>query len=1123
MHLLVRERHGIDDQEIAEDLGHEPTDIVFLSFSDSDLLALDRAYEALSLKPDREGYFSFRSVNLARLRHPMSVDLYLEQTLEKAHCVVVRLLGGVDYWKYGAEELRNCSKIHSIPLALLPGDAREDLRLEAWSNIDPDFYTHLRNFLREGGPYNAVGALKFMAFLAGKGPLPLERPKPLPVAGVYRQSAAKKLFSACIVFYRAHLLSADVKAIDALSDALENANFSVDVVYVASLKNPDVITWVTERLNQKKPDIIVNATFFSAQGENGAGSPYDATGVPVIQVLQPTSTYKAWEESTRGLSQSDLAMQVALPELDGRILSAPISFKSEVEAGGSAQHIPYGEGIKLVVQQALGWVRLKHTASSDKRLAVILSDYPGAEGQIAHAVGLDTFSSLLSILYALKDDGYDCGDLDTLTKEDLIKTVCNENVQNISWSVEEYKKEFQALPISVQANILDAWGSPEDDTDIINDYFQLNYWTSGKILIAIQPDRGSAQDRKIQYHDPDVPPRHAYVAFYMWLRRAYHADALVHLGTHGTLEWLPGKAVALSEACMPLLLRGGLPVLYPFIVNNPGEAAAAKRRLGAITIGHMTPPVMKAGLDEGMVKLEQLIEEFAEADGLDRRRGTILRRQILEKASSMGVLAESGVKAGEGDEAEALARLDAYLCDVKDLQIRDGLHVFGQAAPKVTQLAENMASIAGVPTSAVNNILQKCGEAEMKALLDGLSGRFVSSGPSGAPTRGRLDVLPTGRNLYTMDPRAVPTASALELARVQANQLLLRHLQEEGEPLSAIVIDVWGASTLRTGGEDLALALLLMGVTPTWDTSSGRVSGVEVIPLAALDRPRVDVTLRISGLFRDAFPAQIALFDQAVQAIASRDETEEWNPLAASLAGLSEDERKLQSVRIFGSAPGTYGTGIEENLARGAWQERSELGQAYLAHNDWMYGGGREGHRSRVMLEQQLKKAEAILHVQDHAEVDILEGPDMAASEGGLAVAAMALGAKPSLWHGDTSQIDTPRLREMEKEVARIVRGRLANPKWIEGMRQHDYRGAAEIARGVEGLCAFAAVLPARFDQQFDLVFDATLGDEVCDEFLLSNNPQAHEAIRLRFCDMIHRGLWQPKRNSALAMLEDKK
>ncbi|MFT8951312.1 MAG: cobaltochelatase subunit CobN [Gluconobacter sp.] len=1118
MHLLVRERHGIDDQDVAEDLGHAPADVVFLSFSDSDLLALERAYSRLNEQAPTGAGFSLRLVSLARLRHPMSVDLYVEQTIASSRCVIARLLGGVDYWRYGAEELQNFCGRNSTPLALLPGDARQDARLEEWSSIEAEKHSRLTGFLREGGPENVHRALLLMAHLAGHGDDVSGQPAALPPAGIYRQTTADFPLRATIVFYRAHLLAADTAAIDGLADELEKSGVATDVLYVASLKNPDVAEWIQSRLIETPPDIILNATFFSARGKEGA-SPLDVAAVPVLQVLQPGVTASAWAESGRGLSQSDLAMQVVLPELDGRISSSPISFKSETVPGDAARHMPFQPGIAAAAEQALAWARLKKTPPREKRLAIVLSDYPGADGQTAHAVGLDTFASLESILKAVKQAGYDCGDAKSPTSRALVGALC-EDLPQPCLSLNDYNELFARLPVPFRDAVTQSWGSSAEDPAVQDGSFCLKFVALGNVVVAVQHDRGSAQDRKAQYHDPDTPPRHAYIAFHLWLRHVCQTDAMVHLGTHGTLEWLPGKAVALSNQCAPAVLRGALPVLYPFIVNNPGEAASAKRRLGAVTIGHMTPPVMKAGLDPDMAELEQLIDEFAEADGLDRRRGAILKRDILDRATRMGLLSESGVKAGEGDEAEALARLDAYLCDVKDLQIRDGLHVFGQVAPHAEKLAEMVSSVAKAPQQSVSTLIEASADAEMKALLAGLEGRFIQPGPSGAPTRGRVDVLPTGRNLFTLDPRAVPTASAVELARTQAKQILLCHLQNEGEPLQTIVIDLWGSSTLRTGGEDLALALILMGVNPTWDASSGRVSGFEITPLAVLDRPRVDVTLRISGLFRDAFPAQISLFDQVVEAVSCLEEGEEWNPLSARMRNLEGEARKIAGARIFGAAPGTYGTGIEDALTRSNWEDQSELGQSYLDDNDWMYGGGRDGTRSSVALAQNLARADAILHVQDHAETDILESPDFAAHEGGLAAAAALLGADPVLWHGDTSRADAPRLRRVEDEVKRIVRGRLANPRWLAGMQRHDYRGGAEIARGLDALCAFAATLSVRFDQQFDLVFAATLGDDTCDAFLKSANPQARQAMRTRFQDMIRRGLWHPRLNSVSAMLE---
>ncbi len=683
-----------------------------------------------------------------------------------------------------------------------------------------------------------------------------------------------------------------------------------------------------------------------------------------------------------------------------------------------------------------------------------------------------------------------------------------------------YRRLFAKLPAAARERVIAAWGEAEDDPALSEGRFTLRHCRLGSLVLAVQPDRGDRLDRKASYHDGELPPRHAYIAFHLWLREVEGIHAMVHLGTHGTLEWLPGKAVALSEACFPAALIGGLPVIYPFIVNNPGEAAAAKRRLGAVTIGHLTPPLTKAGSHGPAVELERLIDEYAAADGLDRRRGVLLRREILERAAQSGLLAESGIRQ-DAPEDEALARLDAYLCDVKDLQIRDGLHIFATAPRRRDLLLEALhGGSPAVPEAMLAADLDRCADAEGAALLAALEGRFVAPGPAGAPTRGRADVLPTGRNLFTIDPRAVPTRSAVLLAEKSAADLLRRHRQDHGDWPRSVVIDLWGSASMRTGGEDLALALVLMGARPIWDDGSNRVSGIEIRPTALLDRPRVDVTLRISGLFRDAFATQIALFDSAVRAIAARDEAADWNSLAAAARGLEGDALRQATTRIYGAAPGDYGAGIADRVARGVWRDRAELGAAYLAGSASAYGSGLEGEADEAGFAARVAGADAFVHQQDHAETDLLESPEYAAHEGGFAAAAEALGAAPALYHTDTSRPDTPRTRTLSEEITRVVRGRAANPAWIAGMMRHGYRGAAEIARALDGLHAFSATLAQRFDAQFDLVFDATLGDPEVDRFLRQANPAARAAMAARFRDTLRRDLWRPRRNNVADTLD---
>ncbi len=1097
MHLLVRETRTLDDEAAAVDLGHAPADIAFLSFSDSDLAAAASAWQAMAAPRP-----TLRLASLALLRHPMSVDRYAEQVIAQSRCVIVRLLGGLDYWRYGCDEFFALCREKKIPLALLPGDAHADARLASLSTVAGGALARMDAYLREGGPENLLRALRFAAHLGGLADDPGLPAVAVPAFGEHEfaASSAGPLGVAALVFYRSHLLAGDLAPLAALAEALNARGLGVRALFVGSLKDAATAAFVAGRLRAWRPSVVLNATGFSARRDDDAGSPLDEAGVPVLQLVLAGSARAAWQASTRGLGPADLAMQVVLPELDGRLATAAIGFKAEQAPlpgldFARTMLVPDAAGIALAADRAAGWARLAATPRAERRVAIVVSDYPGAGGgQVAHAVGLDTFASLAAILRLLHEAGYATEPADLTSLAQAAPTPF--------LAVAQYRNLVAELPAAFRERVVAAWGEAEDDPAVRDGAFAQRFLRVGGIIAAVQPDRGSRLDRRAGYHDPDTPPRHAYVAFHLWLRRVVDIHALVHLGTHGTLEWLPGKAVAPSESCAPAALLRGLPVVYPFIVNNPGEAAAAKRRLGAVIIGHLTPPLAAAGLSGEAAQLERLIDEYAAADGLDRRRTALLRRDILDRAAATGLLAESG--AADLAEDAALARLDAYLCDVKDLQLRYGLHVFGEK-PSAERRAQMLAACPAIDAAR----LDACAASERAALLAALDGRFVPPGPAGAPSRGRADVLPTGRNLFAIDPRAVPTRSAVVLAERACAELLRRHVQDHGEWPRTLVLDLWGSATMRTGGEDFALALLLLGVRPVWDEASARVSGIEVVPLAVLDRPRVDVTLRISGLFRDAFPAQIALFDAAVRAVAARDEAADMNPLAGEGG----------PVRIYGAAPGDYGAGVAAVLDRGAWRERAELGAAYLAASSFAYGRAREGEADAAGFAARVAAADAFLHTQDHRETDLLDGADFAAHEGGFAAAAARLGASPALYHADTSRPDAPTLRTVAQEVVRVVRGRAANPRWIASMRPHGYRGAAEIARTADALFGFAATLPERLDASFDLLFAATLGDAAVDRFLRDANPAAREAMRARFAEARARGLWRTHRNDVAEAL----
>ena len=1072
MHVIFRESHGLEETATPTDLGQTPADLVVLSFSDSDLGAF-----AAGWRRAKGALPTLRLANLVALKHPLSVDTYVENTLAGARGILIRLIGGVPYWSYGLQQVQALAQRHGIALAVLPADGRPDERLDEISTLPVSTLRRLQHLCDQGGAVAAQAALQQMALAAGLYAAPVRGVRALPEVGGWTPQgvtcpAALALGTRpriVLTFYRAYLTAADTHPLDAIAQAFDAAGFDVVGLFAPSLKAPNARGWLRRWIAALAPVAVVNATAFSAQGEGG--TPLDAGNVPVFQIALATNGRKAWAEAERGLSPADLAMHVVLPEVDGRVFGGVVSFKDTGARDPDLQfarweHRADPAQISALVDQVQGWVRLAQSPRAERRVALVLSTYPGKDWQMAHAVGLDALASAQAILADLGAQGYTVTDADP---RDL-------DTARIAFSQNEYQTLLAGLPAPLRADLHAAWGPPESDPDCTDGMFRFKALRAGKALIALQPERGAPIQRDDEYHDLSRCPRHAYVAFYLWL--ASQADSLVHIGAHGTLEWLPGKSVALSPACWPAALTRGLPVIYPFIVNDPGEAAQAKRRIGAVTLGHVPPPMTQAQAGAGMTRLETLLDEFSNADGLDPARRDRLQAGIREEAQALGLEDELGLNSATS-LAEAITRIDRFVCDVKESQFGDGLHVFGTG---------------------------DYGAAERAGLCAALAGRWVAPGPSGSPWRGRRDVLPTGRNLFTTDPRAVPTRAAHAQGVTLAEELVRRHLQDHGDYPRGLVVDLWGSATMRTAGEEFAMALHLLGAKPVWDAGSGRVSGVEILPIAELDRPRLDVTLRVSGLFRDVFPDLAALFGSAVQALAARDEARDWNPYAG----------RSDLARVYGPTPGHYGMGMNDAPDTYTEAARKAAGEAWLKASSHALDTGAadaEGLSARV------RNADAFVHLQDLPETDLLLAADYATHEAGFAAAQGITGGKAALYHLDAHDPANPTARTLTEEIARVVRARAANPKWIDGMMRHGFRGGAEIAATLDHLGAFAHLAAAVPAQLIDLYHEATLGRDDVRAFLARENPQALAAMEARFAALHAAGLWATRRNSILAGL----
>jgi len=1096
VHVVFRESHGLEDTGTPVDLGQDPADLVVLSFSDSDLGAFAAAWHRGG--GPAGALPTLRLASLAALQHPLSVDTYVEQTLAGAKGILVRLIGGVPYWDYGLRQLSALAQSRGIALAVLPADGREDARLDAVSTLPVSTLRRLAHLCDTGGAVAAQAALAQLALASGLYAAPVPGSKALPPMGLWtpetgamapdadpprpapvqnRPLAGRKLL---LVFYRSYLVAADMAPVEALFAAFRAAGAEVIGLYAPSLKLPELTEDLRAAVSAQSPDAIVNLTAFSGRGAAGA-SVLDAAGVPVFQAALATSTHAAWQAAERGLSPADLAMHVVLPEVDGRLMGGVVSFKAEAERDpdlqfARRQHRPVPERIAALVARVGGWLRLAGRAPAERRLALVLSTYPGKHWNLGHAVGLDAPASAKAILSDLRAAGHDiaeAGDLTSRLQSDAIKL-----------PLAAYHDALARLPEPLRDQLAESWGPPETDALCRDGAFHFAAVDLGGALVALQPERGETRARDDDYHDLSRVPRHGYVAFYLMLQN--RADALIHIGAHGTLEWLPGKSVALSETCWPEALTGALPVIYPFIVNDPGEAAQAKRRIGAVTLGHLPPPLADSDTPDRLAHLEALLDEFSNADGLDPRRRDRLQADIRAEAQARGVEDDLGLDRASST-AEAITRIDRFVCDIKESQFGEGLHVWGRADSTDPSIADAVAQ-------------------ERAALPAALAGQRIAGGPSGSPYRGRADVLPTGRNLFTTDPRAVPTRSAFAQGVTLAEELVRRHLQDEGDWPRGLIVDLWGSATMRTAGEEFAMALHLLGVRPVWDAGSERVSGIEVLPIAELDRPRIDVTLRVSGLFRDVFPALSALFSRAVRALAARDEAPDWNPYAGREVG----------ARVYGPAPGSFGLGLGDLPDSSGAPARAAAGEAWLRASSWALDGDSARHDSSG-LRDRVAGADSFVHLQDLPETDLLLAADYAAHEAGFAAAQGVTGGNARLYHLDSTRPDRPRARALPEEIARVVQARAANPRWIAGMRRHGFRGAAEIAATLEHMAAFAHLAGAVAPHLFDLYHAATLGDPETEAFLRAANPGAHAAMQDRFRALWQAGLWRSQRNSVLA------
>ncbi|MDP9091788.1 MAG: cobaltochelatase subunit CobN [Actinomycetota bacterium] len=1197
--------------------------ILLLSTSDTDLL---------SARASGRDY---------RLANPARTNLDdLPVLMSGADLAVVRILGGRRAWEDGLDAVL----ASGVPTVVLGGEQAPDAELMELSTVPGGVVAEAHAYLAHGGPGNLHHLHNFLCdaiLLTGSG---FEPPAPTPSWGLLDRlpaatsasstpivSAGSSAPIVAILYYRAHEVSGNTAFVHTLADAVEAVGGRALPIFCTSLRTAE-----PELLNTlRRADALVvtvlaaGGSLPATAGAGGSDEDWDVGAladldVPILQGLCLTSSRALWAGSDEGLSPLDAATQVAIPEFDGRLITVPFSFK-EIGTDGLTSYVADTERAARVASIAVNHARLRHIPRARRRVVVMLSAYPTKHSRIGNAVGLDTPASTVRLLAAMGKAGYDIGTLPGVDAQDgdaLIHALIAAGGQDENWLTEEqlsgnpvritashYHEWFTSLPQDLQAGVQRHWGPPPGGLFV--DYSHdpggeivLAALRSGNVVVMVQPPRGFGQNPIAIYHDPDLPPSHHYLAAYYWLRDNQHgfgAHAMVHVGKHGNLEWLPGKTAALSASCAADAAIGDLPLVYPFLVNDPGEGTQAKRRVHATLVDHLVPPMARAESYGDIARLEQLLDEHAQVASMDPAKLPAVRAQIWTLIQAAKLDHDLGLddRPHDAEFDEFILHVDGWLCEIKDAQIRDGLHVLGQAplgqarvnlvlailrarqmwagesqalpglrealgldeaggvradadavealarsliagmedagwdvraVPVITRSvlpsapARRLDEVARVLAFAATEVVPRLAATtdEITHTLHALDGGYVPAGPSGSPLRGLVNVLPTGRNFYSVDPRAVPSRLAWETGQAMADSLIDRYRADTGDYPRSVGLSVWGTSAMRTSGDDIAEVLALLGVRPVWDEASRRVCDLEAMNVAELGRPRIDVTVRISGFFRDAFPHVVAMLDDAVRLVAGLEEPPEDNYIRAhAQADLDShgDERRA-TTRIFGSKPGAYGAGLLPLIDARSWRNDADLAEVYAAWGGYAYGRGLNGRPARPDMEIAYRRIAVAAKNTDTLEHDIADSDDYFQYHGGMIATVRALtGKAPRAYIGDSTRPDTVRTRSLSEETARVFRARVVNPRWIEAMKRHGYKGAFELAATVDYLFGYDATAGVVEDWMYEKLAETYVLDPDTRKFLQQSNPWALHGIAERLLEAAERSMWAEPDPGTLAAL----
>ncbi len=1213
----------------------------------------------LELEKEYAGELCFQFFNTNDADENPAYFEALQAACDSSGFLFMALHGGITHFKGFDTLIEKYSG--QKKLFIYSGLEEENLLLLGKSGLLKQEYDEILGYYLMGGSKNSRNLLLFIASAFGCVKYDYDGAKAPAWEGIYdplrdttdfaeyikalRESGKPIIV---ILFYSKYLHEGNLLHIDELVRGVARLGGAPLAVYSASAPNPAVgckgLQWTIDNLLMENglpvAEVIINNIGFaqSILANPGDGSVFveqsifEQLGVPVIQAMSTFNSLEGWRSSIKGLDSMSLANSIFHPEFDGQLISAPVAYTQSVKdtVGERLVFLPIEERADKICRLALNWAALRRKAPGEKKLAVILHNMPPRNDMIGCAFGLDTPQSVWNLVEALKGEGvhteYDFADgaeiinriiagVSNDTRWLSVEKLLERSIDSIDGEV--YREWFSRLGTPVREKMKADWGDPPGEFMVHEDRLPVPGIRNGNIFIGLQPARGFEEKAEEVYHNTDIVPPHQYIAFYRWVKQVFKADAIVHVGTHGTLEWLPGKETGLSPDCYPDIAIDDIPHLYPYIIDVPGEGIQVKRRSYGIILDHMIPSLTSSGVYDETGEMDDLIRQYYQARLGDEGKLKDLREEILETAIRHNFLKDLGIGAEDlsKDFPAFLSRLHGWVEEIKNSLIKDGLHVFGEP-PREERLVNLMGALLRLPNAEVpalpeavcamlgmeygrlkdlpeavdsdgktnymklDNVEEKVREVlgllydagfdparldgvirkafdgsggtaaqegyavanarmvqvlqfacetvkpklcgitdEIRYFIEGVRGGFVPPGGSGCPTRGKVSILPTGRNFYSVDPAAIPTRMAWNVGVRLGDGLLQRFLKDEGRYPENVVMVVYGGETMKTCGDDIAEVLYLMGIKPKWLGKSDRVTGLEVIPTESLGRPRIDVTLRITGLFRDTFPNIIELVEEAVQLAASQEEDGEVNYLRRNIRkdfeelknkGLSEEEATGQAgLRIFGCPPGTYGAGVDILINSRNWKDSGDLGEIYTTWGGHAYGRRVHSLKVREVFARRLAVADATVKNESSMEIDMLESDDFYNYHGGLIAAVKTHSGKmPKAYSGDSSDPSRTKIKNVNEETARIMRARILNPKWFEGLKRHGYKGAQEIAAMVDIVFGWDATSEVVEDWMYDKITENYLLNDERREWIKSVNSWAVQSMAERLLEASQRGMW---------------